>query len=207
MIQGPSITDQDIYAAIRVFLLSFLPAGTPVIQGLQNDVPEPEEDNFVAMIPLFRGRMGTNLATYAVPETGSQGASLLTMDTELKLQLDVHGPLSGDFAQMIATLWRSDYGVQLVGSQGYDIAPLYAEEPRQSPFINGEQQFEVRWSVDVALQINPVVSLPQDFASELALGVGTGLPSGLIDVPAFYPAQPGSVAIIQCRTAVRGLSF
>ena len=203
----PSITDENIYAALVAFLTAILPAGTPVIQGLQNDVPEPVEDNFVLMIPLFRSRLGTDLVTYNVPGAGSEGSVNITMATEIKVQLDVHGPLSGDNAQLISTLWRSDYGVQQVSSQGYDIAPLYAEDPRQSPFINAEQQFEVRWTVDVSLQANPVVSMPQDFASELSVGINTGLPSGLLAIDVFYPPRPGSVGIIQCRAMINGRSF
>lgn len=51
----------------------------------------------------------------------------------------------------------------------YVLAPLYAESPVQTPFLNGEQQVEYRWSIDVVFQAKPVVTIPQDFATSVAI--------------------------------------
>lgn len=166
MITGPSVTDTDIFTALRSFLSAVLPDGTPVIQGQQNRVPPPTEDNYVVMIPLFRSRLATNLTTYTNPQ-GPLGVANILQATKITVQLDVHGPLSGDYAQIIATLLRSGYGVHQFQTSGFDIAPLYAEDPRQGPFLNGEQQFESRWIVDAVLQANPVVAIPVETAIEL----------------------------------------
>ena len=47
--------------------------------------------------------------------------------------------------------------------------PLYTEEPRQTPFFNGESQFEERWTVDAVLQMNASITLPQLFAEQVVV--------------------------------------
>ena len=51
-------------AALRSFLIGVLPAGTPVVRGQDNRVPEPIEDNFVVFTPMQMIRIGTNDTTY-----------------------------------------------------------------------------------------------------------------------------------------------
>lgn len=103
--------------------------------------------------------------------TLSTGSSNIEQPTEIVMQIDVHGPASADNAQTISTLFRDDYAVQQLATAAISIAPLYADDPRQMPFITAANQFEDRWSVDVHLQVNPVVTIPQQFADVLALGV------------------------------------
>jgi hypothetical protein len=35
------------------------------------------------------------------------------------------------------------------------------------PFNNAEAQWEDRWTIDLSLQINPVITLPQNFCKEV----------------------------------------
>jgi hypothetical protein len=86
---------------------------------------------------------------------------------EWTVQCDVHGPASADNVVRIETLFRGEVGYERLRGYGFDIAPLYCETAQQRPFINAEQNYEYRWSVDLALQINPVVGTPQQFADEL----------------------------------------
>lgn len=111
------------------------------------------------------------LGTYTVSpsqnlssRTLSAGTQQLEQDTELVLQLDVHGPLGADNAQIISTTFRDGYAVGLFALSGLDITPLYSDDPRQMPFINAEKAYEDRWAVDLHLQVNPVVTIPQQFA-------------------------------------------
>lgn len=102
--------------------------------------------------------------------------------TEMIIQCDVHGPASGDNVQCISTLMRDNYGVQAFANalDGSDaIVPLFADDPRQLPFINAEQQWEERWAVDIHLQVNIELMLTQQFAAVLTVGV--------ISVEATYP--------------------
>jgi hypothetical protein len=88
--------------------------------------------------------------------------------TKVTVQLDIHGPASADNAQMIATLLRDTYACQTMAVT-IDAQPLYVSEPHQAPFMNGAQQFEYRWSMDVVVQANPVVTTQQDFADQLVV--------------------------------------
>lgn len=97
----------------------------------------------------------------------SSGQELFLQPTKVVIQLDVHGPNSADNAQTISTLFRDDYAFQFFKTSGFDVAPLYADDPKQMPFVSGEQQVENRWVIDAAIQANQVVRAPQQFADQL----------------------------------------
>ncbi|HEX2753723.1 MAG TPA: hypothetical protein VHP34_11585 [Alphaproteobacteria bacterium] len=97
----------------------------------------------------------------------SSGQELFLQPTKVIIQLDVHGPNSADNAQTISTLFRDDYAFQFFKTSGFDVAPLYADDPKQMPFLNGEQQVENRWVIDAAIQANQIVRAPQQFADQL----------------------------------------
>ena len=100
------------------------------------------------------------------------GAALLKQPTEITIQCDVHGPLSGDLAQSVSTLLRDDYSQLWFSRQGYaavGLSLLHADDPRQMPFIDGESQYEDRWVVDIHMQADQVVSAPQDFADRVVI--------------------------------------
>ena len=128
------------------------------------------------------GGIGTYSVT-ATPDLLSEalyaGEYDATQYTELVIQCDVHGPASGDNAQRISTLIRDWYGVQAFQNVSSGIVPLYTDDPRQMPFTNAEQQWEERWVVDIHLQVNIELTLSQQFADTLNLGV--------ISVEATYP--------------------
>ena len=90
--------------------------------------------------------------------------------TRLTVQIDVHGPNSAENAQAISTLLRDGYGCYQFAASGYDVQPLYADEPRQTPFINGENQYEFRWTVNAVLQANIVIDMPQAFFTDVRIG-------------------------------------
>lgn len=108
------------------------------------------------------------------------GVEAILQPTKVLIQCDVHGPNSGDNAQIISTLFRDDYAVEAFeGLNLGDITPLYADDPKQVPFLNAEQQYEDRWVVEAFLQVNAVVTVPQQFADEVDVG--------LVDVDVVYP--------------------
>ena len=115
-----------------------------------------------------------DIGTYSVApsqtiasETLSAGATAVAQSTEVVVQLDIHGPNSADNAQIISTLFRDDYAAQQFDGSG--VSPLYADEPKQVPYLNAEQQYENRWIVDVHLQITPTVSVPQQYADAVTV--------------------------------------
>jgi len=94
-------------------------------------------------------------------EAMAAGTKETTESVQLAVQVDVYGPNSGNFAQIISTLLRDEYGVSLFAELSSAIAPLYADEPRQLALSDGEQQYENRWLVDVELQVDETVTVPQ----------------------------------------------
>lgn len=149
-------------------------------------MPDPVADNTVlgAQITGTPGGAGT----YGV--SPSQTVAMTTMylgqrqdlvPTQLSIQVDVHGPSAGDNVKIISGLLRSAYGTTAFAASGFDVTPLYTSSPRFVPFLNAEQQVEYRWSVDIELQINPVILTPQQFADKLG-------PPTMIPVDLIYPA-------------------
>lgn len=130
------------------------------------------------------------------------GVGTFLQPTQVTYQIDVHGPNSADNAQVISTMMRDDYAVQRFavitdaalgigigftigvspigeGQQGQSIYPLYADDPKQIPFQNAEQQYEDRWTIELLIQANHTVSLPQPFSF--------GIDVGVISVDEAYP--------------------
>ena len=87
------------------------------------------------------------------------------------MQLDVHGPNSSDNAQTISTLFRDEYGTAFFSAFGYDVRPLYADDPKQIPFLNSEQQYETRYVIDAVLQANQIIAPPQQYAQQLKVTI------------------------------------
>lgn len=127
------------------------------------------------------------VGTYTLSASQSVGSRILasgiasiTQNTKVTIQLDVHGDSSANNAQTISTLFRDDFAFLFFAALNPDIAPCYADDPRQAPFISAEQQYENRWVVEAILQVNETVSVPQMFAGALA--------ATLIEVEAAYPS-------------------
>lgn len=135
------------------------------------------------------GSGGTGTYTVSVSQTvGSEvlssGGKVLEQGAQVTLQLDFHSQndtTAGDMAQVVSTLLRDEFGVAQFAGQSphYDVAPLYADDPRQMPFLNAEQQYEWRWVLECQLQANQIVAVPQQYADTVAVE--------LISVDATYP--------------------
>lgn len=173
-----SITETHVYTAVGRFLLSVLPAGVEVIRAQVNRVPEPASPDFVTMTSGRRERLATNVTTYTDPGSNPGSTSALQA-MRMTIQLDVHGPAGADNATLITTLWRDEYASIFLAAQNAGMAPLYTSDPQQLPFVNGEQQWEDRWTFDLALQVNAVVTTTQEFADTATVG--------LVNVDVAYP--------------------
>lgn len=112
-------------------------------------------------------------------QTISGGATQVMEAAEIVFQLDVHGSTSGDNAQIIAALLRDPYAVEYFEASGFEVWPLYADDPRQMPFQNDQQQYENRWVIEAVLQANETVEIPQQYADEVDVG--------LVEIDATYP--------------------
>lgn len=163
-----NVTEDAILSALRTWLLSILPSDREVIQGQVNRVPEPTATNFIVMVPVNRARLSTNIEQW--DETTPNPTQIQEeRDTQLSIQLDIHGDGGSDDAQIIATLWRS-----IIGCDAFDIfQPLYASDGHQVPFINDQKQFENRWIMTLELQADIIVSTDYEFADTLDAAIDT----------------------------------
>lgn len=162
----PSITEDAVDTAIGNLLqamLPQLPAGN-IIVGQVNRVASPEGD-FVVFWPLRRPRLGTNFDH----DRGADSATDITQPTEVVMQIDVHGPNSADNAQVISTLFRDDFAVELLAATG--LSPFFADDPRQMPFVTAANQYEDRWVLEAHFQIDPTVTIAQQFATALTISL------------------------------------
>ena len=73
-------TQSDAQTSLRAFLLDVMPAGTAVVIGQLNRVPEPAGAAFVVVTPIRLMRLGTNRGTgFDVKFTGSVTGNILTV--------------------------------------------------------------------------------------------------------------------------------
>lgn len=126
------------------------------------------------------------VGTYTVSQSQTAAAGVIAAGTlsilqpvTVTVQIDVHGPNSADNVQVISTLFRDSYGVDQIQAANPGVTPLHADQARQMPFVNGEQQIEYRWTMDALVQCNPTLNVPQQYAA--AAKVGT------IEVDTTYP--------------------
>jgi hypothetical protein len=106
----------------------------------------------------------------AAAQEMASGTLTVTQSTQLTFQIDVHGPNSSDNAQVISTLFRDEFGLSLFQQISELVVPLYADTPRQSPFINAESQYEYRWTVDAVIQaVQSVILIPQQYAQAVSI--------------------------------------
>jgi hypothetical protein len=86
---------------------------------------------------------------------------------EWLVQLNVHGPNSGNNVRTIDTLFRSEYAVDYFTAQKQPIAPLYCDDPRQATWENAEQQMEFNWTIDLHMEIDVAIGTQQQFADRV----------------------------------------
>lgn len=130
--------------------------------------------------PGGTGTYQVSIAQTVSSETMSSGTLEIETSTEAVWQIDVHGPNSADNAQVISTIMRSGFAVDQMAATG--VTPLFAEDPRQAPFITAADQYESRWMVDVHFQIKPSVMVGQEFFNSATIT--------LIEINSNVPAPP-----------------
>ena len=165
-------TNDALNIAVGTFIESVLPS-VKVVQGLADLVAMPI-GGFVCFTPTAVRRLSTNHTAY----DGNAQQRGVTMPTEYSVQIDCYGPLAADWATMLTAMWRDPYACDVLAP---DSQPLYSTDPVQMPLVNGEQNYESRFTFNALLQFNPTVNVPQQ--SALAIDVD------LISVDAEYPPQ------------------
>jgi hypothetical protein len=163
-----SITSAQLYTIIGQFVQAVIgtdPATSQTVvvtRGQINLVAMPDSA-FVNMQLFTMGRLRTNVHTYTVDQQME-----VEVGTKVKVRLDFYGPLAEDWSRGVTALWRDDYGCAFLASVG---APLYDGDPMQAALVNGEEQYENRWIVEMYLQYNPVITVPQQSATTFKVKV------------------------------------
>lgn len=166
-------TQDALFVSVRTFILSLLPS-LEVIQGLGNNTPMPAGE-FICLTASAQRRLSTNVTTDDAPGL----ARKIMQPTEYSIQVDCYGPNSSDYATTLSAAWRDPYGCDALVTVG---APLYSTDPIQVPLINGEQNYEQRWTFTALLQFNPILTLPQQYADVLDIE--------LVSVDVQFPPTP-----------------
>jgi hypothetical protein len=137
----------------------------------------------VAQVSGAPGGAGVYAMAPGTPDASSgacaAGVLQAKQETQVTAQLDVHGPNSADNRQIITTLFWNEWACEFFKALGHGVQPLYADDKGQMPFVNDQQQVENRWVILAELQVNPVVTVAQQFAQKLTVG--------LIEVDTTYP--------------------
>ena len=183
-----SLTESQTLTALGTFLTAIMPAGVAIVTGQDNRVAAPSASDYLTMTPIAPARLATNETTYADgyllnPAAPSTRSDL--MRETVTVQVDIHGPGAANNTAIVMAMFRSSYGADLFAGYGYDVAPLYTSNPRQLPFLNESNQIEKRYSIDLVLQCNPVLTVAQQFAGAAAVN--------LVNVETAYP--PGKRAL------------
>lgn len=167
-----SYSDNVVTASIASNVLNVTAVANGVVAPGQT-LYGPNITGLPVVILQISGTPG-GIGTYTVtaPQTAANGpvycgTKASMQPQQITVQVDIHGPASADNATRITTLWFGETGVQACLDQGGIIAPLYASEPRQIPFVNDQDQWEERWVVELDMQANPIVTVTQQFADQL----------------------------------------
>lgn len=151
----------DVFAPLRAFIRAFIvPAGTEVVQGLDNGVPMPL-GGYVLMTLVLQTALSTNRHTY-------DGVDEQTVETSVQLdvQLDFYGPSAASWAVQAVQLLRDEIGCTALKPNA---SPFYCSDPMQAALTTAEQNYLDRWIATLSLQYNPVTTVPQDYADSASV--------------------------------------
>lgn len=160
--------DQKFYILNQI---SGSPPGGPGTYAVTPGTPDVAPSTQVGVFIIGQSPIeGTKFAS---------GVDAMLQPTDFLVQLDVHGPNSGDNSQIISTMLWDEQAFDFFEAADKNCEPLYCDDPRQMPFANDQQQVENRWVIEAHIQVNAVVTAPQQFADQVTIG--------LINVDVVYP--------------------
>ena len=160
------VDENQVFAALGTCISSILP-DVQVFRGQTNRVPMPK-GAFVIMTPVNSQRLATTQNRYT--DTDELQTQHIKSRMRITIQLDFYGAQSAGNAQTVINVLNNGYAFAMFGER---IKPLDAGEPMQIPLISAEKQYVARWKVDVRLQYNPVVNMPQQFFDKAVTDVVT----------------------------------
>lgn len=169
----------DVYTALGNFIVAQLGLSSgQVVQGYPNRVAMPVGP-FVLMTAMTKKRLRTNVDTYESTTDPAPAPGPVTAEQaqQVDIQLDVYGPDSSDWADILTTLLRDNVGCEALAPK---CQPLYADDPIRAPLTNAELEYEDKWIVTARIQYNAIVTTAQEYATVIG-------PVNLIDVDVEFP--------------------
>lgn len=178
-----SVSQDDLTTPLRSFLIEASGVDADnVILGQQNRASMPNGD-FIVMTPLSQIGLSTNKVLYDDNGVYGEGKQLNGRSTQWSCQIDCYGENAAQVAAILGGVIRSSHACEWFRGNGNILAPMYCSEPKQTFMVNGEQQYEDRWTLDFVAQYNPTVTTPRDFMDNVKVGV--------IPADIFYPTENG----------------
>lgn len=141
-------------------------------RGWQNLVSRPPATPWVQITPLAAVRHGTNVHDPVGPEPApgqavTAGVTRIVQPRSRRVQMDFFGPDAARWAHVISAALWDEVGCDFLAP--YGVAPLETDDPRDLTAAEGDEQAVARWMLETRLQCNVVVSLPQDYFSNVNL--------------------------------------
>jgi hypothetical protein len=164
------VNEVDVYTVLKAFIVSVTGLPTNAVLRIPtNRAPMPKTYPFITMSPVLKEQIMWPVVAVADPATQPQGRTI-TSATRYQIQVDAYGPTGGDLIQMLFTVLQSSDAFDFFSAQTTSgVYPLYATAPHQSPLVDEEAEYEVRWIMDVSLQCNPTLTTTVQTASTVAV--------------------------------------
>jgi len=161
-----------LFYSLRDFLTSHV-AVTSCRQAQQNR-SAMAAGNFIVMTPLGVDGLSTNAVSYQFDPDNGISTETHRRTALWRCQLDFYGDSAQEFANIISTIYRTDYTCEWFRRSSAErnlplIIPVFATDPKQMTMINGEAQWENRWTCDVHSQIPSAVIVPQRFMTNASV--------------------------------------
>lgn len=178
-----NITDSALYKVLGEWLLSMLGSDANVVQGQLNRIAMPK-GNYIVMT-LLGPRQDLHKGARNTVWDGDASTESITKSAQGTLQIDFYGSAASDQAAKVMLLVSSEFNFDYFATQaangGPEVQPLFAGGARNLALINGEGQYESRWTFDLHFQYNPIITFPQDFMD--------GLDAHAVSVESQFPLE------------------
>lgn len=168
-----SITQDQLFTALLPWLrtITSLPASC-VFQGDGNRTPLPFPTPGFVIVTIIKTRPLNTPVDEDDTTAGNPVQTNIERHYEVTVQLDFYsGPTVGntsgtafDWKTMVENVWHDQATVDALEPT---CTPLYSNPAIMGPLDDAEVQFEQRWTMEVTLQFNPVISVPQQYANIL----------------------------------------
>ena len=163
---SPSISVDDVIDSIGSYIELFTSAS--IIRGNNNRTAMPDAP-FVALTELRTTALNKPIEFYY------DYYGVINEHNRIDVRIDFYGWELSDVARSVHTSFRTIWAVDKFPK---GIVPLMCSEPRKVPIINAEDQYEQRWYMEMSLQYNPYINVPQESFNKL--GYVKAIPSDVI---------------------------